>query len=55
MGYKLGKMVNKILITLSVSFSFIVAASENISLKRIDAFDKDISIEQEAQIFTLVR
>lgn len=54
MGYKLGKMVNKILITLSVSFSFIVAASENISLKRIDAFDKDISIEQEAQIFTLV-
>ena len=55
MGYKLGKMVNKILITLSVSFSFIVSASENMSLKRIDAFDKDISIEQEAQIFTLVR
>lgn len=54
MGDKLGKMVNKILITLLVSFSFIVAASENISLKKIDAFDKDISIDQEAQIFTLV-
>jgi hypothetical protein len=54
LGYKLGKMVKKIFIIISLSFVFTSSAVETVNLKLINLSDKEFSTEKDAQIYTLV-
>ena len=50
----MGKMVKGISLTILLSYSFIVTANEIADIKTVDVFDKEFSIEKDAQIYTLV-
>ena len=54
MGDKLGKMVNKFFLSIAVIFCLVISANDGINFKRIDGLSKEISLETEAQIYTLL-
>lgn len=54
MGDKLGKMVNKKFILMAVLSCLAVSANDKLSFKKINTFDKEISLQTDAQIYTLV-
>lgn len=54
MGYKLGKMVNKFFLSLTLIFCSVISSNNEIDFQRIDGLGKEISIGTEAQIYTLL-
>jgi len=54
MGDKLGKMVNKFFLALTLIFCSVISSNNEIDFQRIDGLSKEISIGTEAQIYTLL-
>lgn len=54
MGDKLGKMVNKFFLSLTLIFCSVISSTNEINFQRIDGLSKEISIDTEAQIYTLL-
>jgi hypothetical protein len=54
MGDKLGKMVNKFFLSLTLIFCLAISSSNEIDFQRIDGLSKKISLGAEAQIYTLL-
>ena len=54
MGDKLGKMVNKFFLSLTLIFCLVISSNNEINFERIDGLSKEISIDTEAQIYTLL-
>ena len=54
MGDKLGKMVNKFFLSLTIIFCSVISSTNEINFQRIDGLSKEISLDTEAQIYTLL-
>ena len=54
MGVKLGKMVNKFFLSLILIFCVDVTSNNEINFQRIDGLSKEISLDTEAKIYTLL-
>lgn len=54
MGDKLGKMVNKFFLSLTFIFCSVISSTNEINFQRIDGLSKEISLDTEAQIYTLL-